>query len=650
MVIDASRVPAVGTSRSRLARPATVTHIPSVTVRRMSPAQIPSSPSVELQPSSMLPSSRRLARLTDDPPNVPSRLHSSIPARRLPASSPANRPSESDHGTPASRRRPVHSDRSDMRPISRTPTQGRPRALRPSANEPRVGTSIPSPRRQLGARTPASPSVTVRKELKNTPKSTSGLKVPATASPVLSTMRRKEERPVSSFQNIPTSSVRRTPARRAPRSSLPENQRPRTSVDTASRSTISHRANIPNSRTPINSAATSTSRLSSGTSAGTTLRPSVAPRSDGRSLSHGIPRTPNSRNTRSTLRESPYLRRSSAGGPTATRGTATAPITRRLNLALDADECSLNAAPVTPRTSTVSVTNTMRQGSLPRAPDRPVECTERRMSGANTPRSRRGSNAAESFRDFRRASLDNPSSGDEQPEQPEFSSVNQAFVAAEQLDREFLASSEVESLHAMRRASVGNEHFEQDGSIVETALPRSMSLVDESAHTKTLLPDRVDPMTPTFIPHSAPSQSSRKPMRFSDAAVYLGDVDRMRDSLGNRRSVDVNDPHFDLETPRLRRSSIGMNGIVFGAYEDPADQQSGELRAPLVSIPCNQENVAPMDQYAPSKSSGIEQAFSNKSFQTAQVDKYRAASGRIPGMDDHLDLDIDEEVEDLGAN
>lgn len=648
MVIDASRVPAVGTSRSRLARPATVTHIPSTTVRRVSPSQIPSSPSVELQPSSMLPSSRRLARLTDDSSSIPSRLQSSIPTtRRLPTSSSINRPSESDHASPVPRRRPLQSDRLDLGPISKTPTHTRSRALRSSANETRGGTGIPTPRRQLSARTPGSPSVTVRKELKNPPKSTSAPKMPATATPGLSTMRRKEERPVSSIQNPAASSLRRTPVRRAPRSSLPENQRPRASIDTFPRSSISHRTSITNSRTPTNSAANSTTMLSN-TLAGASSRTSGVPRPDGRSLSHGIPRTPTSRITRPALKESPYLRRSSAGGPAATRGTSTAPVTRRLNLAPDADEFTHSSVSVTPRTSGVSVSNSMRRGSLPRAPDRPVDSTERRMSGANTPRSRRGSNVAESFRDFRRASLDNTSSGDDQPDG---TLDNQACAASEQLDRELTASHEVESLHAMRRASMDNEHLEQDRNIADASIPRSMSLVDESAHSKTLLPDRVDPMTPTFPLHSTSSQAARKPMRFSDAAVYLGDVDRMRDSLGSRRSVDVNDPRFDLDTPRLRRSSIGMNGIVFGAYEDPIDQQPGEQRSPLTSIAHNQENVAPMDQYSPSGSTGVEQAFSSKGFLTAAVDRYRATMGRIPGIDDdHLDLGIDEEVEDLGAN
>lgn len=648
MVIDASRVPAVGTSRSRLARPATVTHIPSATVRRVSPSQIPSSPSAELQPSSMLPSSRRLARLTDDSSNTPSRPQSSIPTtRRFPAPSSINRPSESDHASPVPRRRPLQSDRSDLGPISKTPTHTRSRALRSSGNESRIGTGIPTPRRQLGARTPGSPSVTVRRELKNAPKSTSGPKVPATATPGLSTIRRKEERPVSSIQNPASSSLRRTPVRRAPRSSLPENQRPRASFDTLPKSSISHRTSITSSRTPTNSGANSTSMLSN-TSAGASSRTSGVPRPDGRSLSHGVPRTPTSRITRPALKESPYLRRSSAGGPAATRDKSTAPVTRRLNLAPDTDEFTPSSAFATPGTFGVSVSNSIRRGSLTRAPDRPVDNTECRMSGANTPRSRRGSNVAESFRDFRRASLDNASSGDNHPD---VESDNQTFVASEQLDCELTASSEVESLHAMRRASMDNEHFEQDRSIADAAIPRSMSLVDESAHSKTLLPDRVDPMTPTFPLHSTSSQTARKPMRFSDAAVYLGDVDRMRDSLGSRRSVDVNDPRFDLETPRLRRSSIGMNGIVFGAYEEPLDQQPGEQRSPLTSIAHNQENVAPMDRYSPSRSSGIEQAFSNKAFLTSAGDKYRATSGRIPGIDDdHLDLGIDEEVEDLGAN
>lgn len=403
------------------------------------------------------------------------------------------------------------------------------------------------------------------------------------------------------------------------------------------RSSISHRTTANNPRTSTASAA-STSRLSS-TSNGASSRSSGLPRPDGRSLSHGIPRTPTSRITRPTLQESPYVRRSSAGGPTASRGGHTAPVPRKLNLSPKTDEVTMGPAPVTPGA------NSVRRGSLPRAPDRPVDNSERRGSGAATPRSRRGSNAAESFRDFRRSSLDNANCGEDHSNSGLATSAN---PASGQLDSVLLASSEVESLHAIRRASMDNQHIDIDSRMTEPTLPRSMSLVDESVHATALLPDRVDPTTPSFPLHPTPSGTGRKPMRFSDAAVYLGDVDRMRDSLGSRRSVDVNDPHFDLETPRLRRSSIGMNGIVFGSYEDPMERPIE--RPPLTSIPSNQENVAPVDQIPPSKSIDVGQAFSSKAFHFSAAERHRTSMQSITGIDDdHLDLGIDEDVEDLGA-
>lgn len=639
MVVDASRIPAVGTSRSRLVRPATFTQIPSPVERRASPVPTttPASTNLLTSPSLSTPPRRLSRRIANERSSIsPSHSHRSMTpfsTKRHPTTTVNSRRSSHDTSLFTQGHNPTQPDRSDAPPIRNNSAQSR--ALRASVNNnSRLSTSIPTPRRQMAsAAPPASPQV--RKVSKGALNMSSPTKNTAPAPPVATAHVRQREERLSSSHYYGPSENSWTSTRNPAQATRSENRHPGKSLDTELTPSGPSTLQISTSTAP--NGRLSLSKVSSS-------RLSRASLPDGKSA-HSVRHTATLKHPRSTLQQSPYVRRSSVGG-TSSRSASISNLKREP--VVDAGKNDIRSASTTPRTSNVSMSSPVRQKSSSYALDRSVESIEGRGSGVVGVQTRRGSNVAESFRGYRHLSLDNTASI--RSSYPKETPQSPLSTALEQLDRELMASAKFESLCAIRRASVDNELVEQELQIPQDVQPPfdcdpDTGSGNKSASKNSQLPDRVDAIVPAVQSTSTPNTTpSRKPMRFSDAAVYLGDVDRMRDSLGSRRSVDLNDPHFDPETPRLRRSSIGFGGIVFGAYEDPTDH-----RPPLTSITINQGNVVPVDPVLNTNSFVMDPAHRNKPCQSESDDAPKTLN-LVPELDDdHLDLGFDEDVEDLSA-
>lgn len=339
------------------------------------------------------------------------------------------------------------------------------------------------------------------------------------------------------------------------------------------------------------------------------------------------------------------------------------------------------AAPVALAMRPSTAVTSDRSGKATRAPDRPIGVEERRVSGTGASRSRNPSNAVESFRGFRRASLESTTDAEE-PTEPSVTMENA-------LDRGPMPSSAVDSLRASRRGSLDYDTAESgpgtptltavestlDQVALATAAIKSLreqrrnSLSIEEAHdipdrsiptniyaaptqspvpyntstgmgnVQTQLPDRSDPIVPSMS--SALATPSRKSSRFSDANVNLSNVERLRTSLGRRRSVDVHSAHLP-ETPRLRRSILGTEedneSFAQKMAEMGVSNQASSERTPLRSIVSNQNSV--------SKRNKESIRFSSKT--NTPMESRSRMSSRLAKLDDD-DLDLgNEEVEDLG--
>lgn len=309
---------------------------------------------------------------------------------------------------------------------------------------------------------------------------------------------------------------------------------------------------------------------------------------------------------------------------------------------------------------------------------------ERRVSGSGPNRSR-GSNAVESFRGYRRASLESNNDGDGTATPPPSSRMNEPSG-----DRT-ATSSAVQSLRASRRASVDSESAENanayngpsmeciqsglDELAIKTDVLRAKrrnshgidgaeNLADglssgykaatkvapaaynvpakaDSGSVHMALPDRPDPIGTPANNKMTPARKMARSTRFSDANVNLDGVERLRTSLGRRRSIDVH-AHILPETPKLRRTHFGNEEDVdYYANQTPdSDVPEGGLleRSPLRSIVSNGNKVSPPLTQQESASAAYTSSFRGRS----------RMSTRLAKLDDG-DLGLGtEEVEDLG--
>ena len=175
--------------------------------------------------------------------------------------------------------------------------------------------------------------------------------------------------------------------------------------------------------------------------------------------------------------------------------------------------------------------------------------------------------------------------------------------------------SALESFRAARRASLEAEKGKQNqdtGDIVMTDVTPAPNPVysaspvpvapDPVAALEQTLPDRQDPLGLGSVPLTSNGKPRRKSTRFSDADICLDGVEQLRKSLGRRRSVGYGEriPE-DMETPTLRRSSIGERLKLQAELEkqEEAERQAAlereRQRLPLGSLEYNKENMQSVD-------------------------------------------------------
>lgn len=151
-----------------------------------------------------------------------------------------------------------------------------------------------------------------------------------------------------------------------------------------------------------------------------------------------------------------------------------------------------------------------------------------------------------------------------------------------------LAGSALESFRAVRRASLESENADanaqfhrkvnmaeepetNDAVMADVADVPSVPGIQELQ--KDGLPDRPDPIVSAQAPSGAgpgrtPGKTFRRTSsRFSDADVCLDNVEKLRTSLGRRRSRTMGDGEAP-ETPKLRRSSLTRNIMNAAAWEN----------------------------------------------------------------------------------
>lgn len=360
------------------------------------------------------------------------------------------------------------------------------------------------------------------------------------------------------------------------------------------------------------------------------------------------------RPARRALQESPYARRSSAGGGGVSSRGGTHVVVRKLNMHPGDDDDVESGVQTTQSSRTAQQeSSVVRRSSLPRNPDRSLAAPSRRASGpgAVVPGSaRRGVSALESFRAARRASLEGVGA------EPAAVTAAAPVVSAGGVGG------------PMGPPSVIPVHPPPEMDLSSVALEERTVGVDISS-----LPDRPDSVGigATPVPVSG-TPGRRQGARFSDANVYLKDVERLRWSLGRRRSIDVNDPVMP-DTPKLRRSSLGM-----GCVDSDVDRMgSGELqrsseeediartsssiatpvrqRSPLKSIFSNGENfvhdaavVTGRKKDAHAEEDSTPHLAPSLSAMGATPNRSRS-SRMLPKLDEY-DIDLDmEDVEDLSA-
>lgn len=251
----------------------------------------------------------------------------------------------------------------------------------------------------------------------------------------------------------------------------------------------------------------------------------------------------------------------------------------------------------------------------------------RRESG-----SKRGAqNALESFRAVRRASLESNEAAEKE--------------TSLQIDMEPLQRESYQELQPTHLDKVTSAHPMQSGN-------HNMSLDEmELKETKEEpLPDRPDPITPTAKTPSSktPAKSRRSSERFSEANICLDNVDKLRLSLGRRRSRGINEDISMIETPKLKRSSFGKGGFIISQRTEDEDkltpgrpaEESGGLyrvtRSPLQSIATNRRNEHKM---------GVINSMYEKMGTSMETSRRLS---NVPELDDE-EAWAREDVEDLGA-
>lgn len=152
-----------------------------------------------------------------------------------------------------------------------------------------------------------------------------------------------------------------------------------------------------------------------------------------------------------------------------------------------------------------------------------------------------GPSALESFRAVRRASIES-SEG-----------TGKEAVAPMQIDMHAEQATEEKKDGEAEMENVTNQGQESDEKGME---------VEKQPRAPQPLPDRVDPVTPTnklsFL--RTPSKTRRTSDRFGDVNINLDNVERLRKSLGRRRSKGPHEDLSKIETPKLRK---------IGSYSQP---------------------------------------------------------------------------------
>ncbi|CAN8067505.1 unnamed protein product [Agarophyton chilense] len=215
----------------------------------------------------------------------------------------------------------------------------------------------------------------------------------------------------------------------------------------------------------------------------------------------------------------------------------------------------------------------------------------------------------------------------------------------------------LESFRAARRASLQAQELDGENTEpapLQTEVPKEER--PELPSDNITYPDRLDPI----VPSSYPSRKGRTiSERFNDSDINLENVERLRRSLGGRRSIGPNE-EMPKEVPQLRRNSLesymddgqlredvtpeGVDGITKGVENLHCandsidhDQASRRQRSPLRSIEANTD--------VPKATEWL-----SKRYSTSNGEK-RRSSILVPDIDDEKAgwPTDDEDVEDLGA-
>lgn len=343
--------------------------------------------------------------------------------------------------------------------------------------------------------------------------------------------------------------------------------------------------------------------------------------------------TDTTRVQRPALKASPYARRTSAGG---SGRISTASVTRKLNMApveeMEESPARRRTALPSPAARRLSGARDISSRSQERYRTDRVERDQkdrlerRRESGSK----RMGQNALESFRAVRRASLESNEAAEKEGEM--------------QIDMQPMHMEPAQDGESMQRETVTAVQPVQIGNL-------SMDDTESETPREEPLPDRPDPTTPSGkIPTSKTAAKSRRTSeRFSEANICLDNVDKLRLSLGRRRSRGINEDMSHIETPKLRRTSLGKgNFFVRPEMEQGADQMMDDMpeepnyglygvaRSPLRSIETNRENV---------NSALITNSVFGKMGNNTEISRHFS---NTPGLDDD-EAWANEDVEDLGA-
>lgn len=522
MVVDGSRIPAPGPSRSRLARGSTVSRIPTrrdvsgnTTPRRVSRAgaEVQQSPTTPRRISN-IPTPRRISKAPNDSNEPTIRRLSRTPAK-------------------------VNPDRHDPPSLNRTP---RRTALRMSHSN------------QTDPPTDAETTPTFRRSSIPTPRRASGANVESRFPNRITSIRPHSRLSSASAQDTPV----RTRADRPETSQLPD------------RGTLGIVQPSPNSRRASNQ------RTS---------------------------------NQRTSMLASPYSRRTSGAGG-ARNSLLSPPGGRRVsNTANDGN----STQPSGPRRLSSSRPGSRRVSGSSRllAPgerfQRPDRVESRRDSNVSMRSRNGGLSALESFRAVRRASI----GSENQTSPPEKSNIETLSNDDTSLDD--LLQDAKETLETTPTPATP--------PATPNASAETISMTDIEP-----LPDRMNAIA-NETPNSKEVNGRRTSTRFSDANVCLDNVERLRESLGRRRSHGIHDGKMP-EAPQLRRSSLSKKC----AEAALVDQQPG-----LEEI----ENTTAAWQRSPLRS--IE---TNRNENSPELKQKRVSI--VPQLDDD-DLCLNEDVEDLGV-